>query len=128
MNEVKTKTHSGMRGATVCVARKVILTAALGAFVAAARADVYSNALFWARGIGVDYNSNGAIGYKEVSDSLNRLTTYGEAYDSKSDTKGSAFASPYINPLKPPFIFPKIPGNGLFERSSKVFSLKALSV
>ena len=93
MNEVKTKTHSGMRGATVCVARKVILTAALGAFVAAARADVYSNALFWARGIGVDYNSNGAIGYKEVSDSLNRLTTYGEAYDSKSDTKGSAFAT-----------------------------------
>ena len=38
-------------------------------------------------------------------------------------TKGNEFASPYINPFKPPLIFPKILGIGLFERSSNVFSL-----
>ena len=76
------------------VAARAFRIAALCVAIAGiSRADVYSNALFWARGIGADYNGNRTIGYQEVSDSLNRLTTHGANFSSGADTKGSAFTN-----------------------------------
>ncbi|MBP5543535.1 MAG: hypothetical protein ILM98_05625 [Kiritimatiellae bacterium] len=69
------------------------LTAAMALSVGAARADVYSNAVFWARGIGVDYETPGRLAYREISDSLNRQTPYGGQFDSGSDSKGNVFTN-----------------------------------
>lgn len=87
-------TPSIMHFSSDTVAARAFRIAALCVAIAGiSHADVYSNALFWARGIGVDYNDNGTIGFQEVSDSLNRLTTHGANFSSGALTKGSAFTN-----------------------------------
>ena len=52
--------------------RMLIVGMALAALVCAtARADVYSKAFYWLRGMGADLNGNGKLDSGELVDSLN---------------------------------------------------------